>query len=109
MSQEDVDRFVDATEAFNRNDLEAWLRHYDAEVVFEPQVAVMEGAYVGHDGIRAFASNMSQSAKSRSRTIKPRSTQKTWPRRGDRPAGLRAFISLFPDNPTAAPVKTATP
>jgi ketosteroid isomerase-like protein len=54
MSQENVERFVEATEAFNRGDVEAWLAPYDAEVVFEPQVAEMEGVYLGHDGIRAF-------------------------------------------------------
>ena len=54
MSRENVDRFVEATEAFNRGDAEAWLQQYDTEVVFEPQVAEIEGAYVGHDGIRAF-------------------------------------------------------
>jgi hypothetical protein len=58
MSQENVDRFVEATEAFNRGDVEAWLGQYDTEVVFEPQVAEMEGAYVGHDGIRAFITNI---------------------------------------------------
>jgi ketosteroid isomerase-like protein len=58
MSQENVDRFVEATRAFNRGDVEAWLGLYDAEVVFEPQVAEMEGAYVGHDGIRAFITNI---------------------------------------------------
>jgi ketosteroid isomerase-like protein len=30
------------------------LEQYDTQVVFEPQVAELEGAYVGHDGIRAF-------------------------------------------------------
>lgn len=54
MSQENVERFVSATEAFNRGDTDAWLAHYDPEVVFEPQVAVMEGAYAGHDGVREF-------------------------------------------------------
>jgi ketosteroid isomerase-like protein len=54
MSRENVDRFVEATEAFNRGDVEAWLEQYDTQVVFEPQVAAIEGAYVGHDGIRAF-------------------------------------------------------
>ncbi len=54
MSRENVDRFVEATEAFNRGDLEAWLEQYDTEVVFEPQVSEMEGAYVGHEGIEAF-------------------------------------------------------
>jgi ketosteroid isomerase-like protein len=58
MSQENVDRFVEATEAFNRGDVEAWLEQYDKKVVFEPQVAEMEGAYVGHDGIRAFITNI---------------------------------------------------
>ena len=55
MSQENVDRFVEATEAFNRGDVDAWLGPYDTEVVFEPQVAAVEGASVGHDGLRAFA------------------------------------------------------
>ena len=54
MSRENVDRVVKATEAFNRGDVEAWLEHYDTQVVFEPLVTAMEGAYVGHDGIRAF-------------------------------------------------------
>jgi ketosteroid isomerase-like protein len=58
MSRENVDRFVEATEAFNRGDVEAWLRQYDTEVVFEPQVSEMEGAYAGHDGIRAFITNI---------------------------------------------------
>ena len=30
MSQENVDRFVEATEAFNRGDVDAWLEPYDA-------------------------------------------------------------------------------
>jgi ketosteroid isomerase-like protein len=58
MSRENVDRFVEAVEAFNRGDVEAWLEQYDTQVVFEPQVAVMEGAYVGHDGIRAFVTTI---------------------------------------------------
>ena len=60
MSQENVDRFVEATEAFNRGDVDAWLEPYDAEVVFEPQVAAMEGASVGHDGLRAFAATIGE-------------------------------------------------
>ncbi len=58
MSRENVDRFVEATEAFNRGDVEAWLKPYDPGVVFEPQVAVVEGASVGHDGMRAFAATI---------------------------------------------------
>ena len=53
-----MDRFVKATEAFNRGDVEAWLEPYDTEVVFEPQVAAVEGASVGHDGLTAFAATI---------------------------------------------------
>jgi hypothetical protein len=60
MSQENMDRFVKATEAFNRGDVKAWLEQYDTGVVFEPQVAAIEGAYVGHDGIRAFITTIDE-------------------------------------------------
>jgi ketosteroid isomerase-like protein len=58
MSRESVARFLEATEAFNRGDMEAWLEAYDPDVVFEPQVAVMEGPYLGRDGIRAFSTTI---------------------------------------------------
>ena len=58
MSEENVERFVEATEAFNRGDVEAWLEPYDTEVVFEPQVAAVEGASLGHDGMRVFAATI---------------------------------------------------
>ncbi len=58
MSQENVDRYVEATEAFNRGDVEAWLEQFDTKVVFEPQISEMDGVYVGHDGIRAFITNI---------------------------------------------------
>jgi ketosteroid isomerase-like protein len=58
MSRDNVDRFLKATEAFNSGDVEAWLEPYDTEVVFEPQVAAVEGASVGHDGMRAFAATI---------------------------------------------------
>jgi ketosteroid isomerase-like protein len=54
MSRENVERLLEATEAFNRGDVEAWVEQYDTQVVFEPLVAEMEGAAVGHDGLRAF-------------------------------------------------------
>ena len=54
MSQENVDRFLETTEAFNRGDVDTWLEGYDPEVVFEPQVAAVEGTYEGHDGARVF-------------------------------------------------------
>ena len=33
MSQENLDRFVEATDAFNRGDVEAWLEPFDTEAV----------------------------------------------------------------------------
>ena len=54
MSQENVTRFREATEAFNRGDVDAWLGFYDESCVFEPQVAAIEGTYAGHDGVREF-------------------------------------------------------
>jgi ketosteroid isomerase-like protein len=58
MSEENVGRFLEATEAFNRGDIEAWLEGYATDAVFEPQVAVMEGTYVGHDRMRAFVTDV---------------------------------------------------
>ncbi len=52
MSQENVDRFLKGAEAFNRDDIEEGLEIYDPNVVFEPQATEMEGAFVGHDGVR---------------------------------------------------------
>jgi ketosteroid isomerase-like protein len=54
VSEENVERFRGATEAFNRGDLQAWLDFFDPDAVFEPLVAAMEGAYVGHDVIATF-------------------------------------------------------
>jgi ketosteroid isomerase-like protein len=54
MCEENLARFRQATEAFNRGDMQAWLEFFDPDCVFEPQVAVVEGAFTGHDGVRAF-------------------------------------------------------
>ena len=51
MSEENVERFLEAAEAFNRGDIEAVLARYDQSIVFEPRVA---GTYVGHDAVSAF-------------------------------------------------------
>jgi ketosteroid isomerase-like protein len=51
MSEENVERFLEAAEAFNRGDIEGVLARYDQNIVFEPRVA---GTYVGHDGVGAF-------------------------------------------------------
>ena len=54
MSQENVDRFLESMEAFNRHDLDAFLAFMDPEVEFVVRLMEMEGRpYLrGHDGIR---------------------------------------------------------
>jgi ketosteroid isomerase-like protein len=54
MSEENVELGTAAMEAFVRGDLPALLRCMDPEVRFEPQIAELQGGYIGHDGIRAF-------------------------------------------------------
>ena len=56
MSQENVDRFLESMEAFNRHDLDAFLAFMDPEVEFVMRLMEMEGRpYLrGHDGIREF-------------------------------------------------------
>jgi hypothetical protein len=62
MSRANVDRFVEATEVFNRfahapeafgrAEVDSWLGFYDPNVRFEPQQAALQGSYVGHDALR---------------------------------------------------------
>ena len=66
MSQENVDRFLDITESFNRfaaappsgstsrppTDVMRFLSFMDPEIQFEPGQALLEGSYVGCDGVR---------------------------------------------------------
>ena len=58
MSQENVDRFLEATEAFNeafsRGDVERWLKTFHPGAVLELQNAALEGDYMGHDGLKRF-------------------------------------------------------
>ena len=54
MSQENVDRFLEGNEAFNRGDVQRWLGTFHPDAVFEPQAAALEGDYIGHDGMRRF-------------------------------------------------------
>jgi ketosteroid isomerase-like protein len=58
MSQENVDRFLEASDALNRGDQEGWLRIWDAKVVFEPRVSAIEGGFTGHDGLRRFIAEL---------------------------------------------------
>jgi ketosteroid isomerase-like protein len=54
MSQENVAKFLEATAALNRRDVEGWLEAYDQDAVFEPRVAAFEGSFSGHDGLKQF-------------------------------------------------------
>ena len=67
MSQENVERFREATEAFNRwaaapdSDPSAYLRFLDPEVQFEPVQASLQGHhYVGLDGVRAWLADLAE-------------------------------------------------
>jgi ketosteroid isomerase-like protein len=54
MLQEVENRFREGAERFNRGDIDAALEDFDPNVIFEPQVAVMDGSYTGHDGLKRF-------------------------------------------------------
>ena len=63
MSEENVERFTQAAQAFNRiaeaaevaevsvADLQVLLETMDPEIRFEPQQAALEGGYAGHEGV----------------------------------------------------------
>ena len=58
MSQENVEAFTRAVEAYNRGDIEAVLREHDPEVEWHPVLQVLLGGeatvYWGHAGVREF-------------------------------------------------------
>jgi len=54
MSQENVELYRRAAQAFNDGDLDAFLAVMHADVEAVPRLAPMEGGYHGHDGIRRF-------------------------------------------------------
>src|SRR5262245_15023858 len=54
MSQENVDRFLDSAEAFNRGDMDAVTDWVDPNVSFEPRAAEVEGNLTGAADVRAF-------------------------------------------------------
>jgi ketosteroid isomerase-like protein len=66
MSQENVDRFVETTEAFNGfaadsdSDVSGLLRYMDPEIQFEPVQAMLEGRYVGLDGVRRWLADLGE-------------------------------------------------
>jgi ketosteroid isomerase-like protein len=58
MSQENVEAYKRAIDAFNRRDLDTVLVLADEEVVVEPRIAAIEGEYHGHDGVRRWWTNL---------------------------------------------------
>jgi ketosteroid isomerase-like protein len=70
MSEENVTRFIDATDAFNRlgsdtdkldqDVLREWVGAMDPEIRFEPQQAALQGTYRGHDGAIQWLSDLAE-------------------------------------------------
>jgi ketosteroid isomerase-like protein len=60
MAQENVEQFMKATEAFNRADVEGFVKFVDPEVRYEPVQAALQGAYVGYDGVREWFADVSE-------------------------------------------------
>jgi ketosteroid isomerase-like protein len=54
MSEENVAVMRGALEAFAAADVERLLQFMDPEIEFEPHLAMLEGNYRGHEGIREF-------------------------------------------------------
>jgi ketosteroid isomerase-like protein len=54
MSQENVEIMRHALEAFAAADVERLLQFTDPDLEFEPHLAMLEGNYRGHGGIREF-------------------------------------------------------
>ncbi len=61
MSQENVDRFLETTAAFNRGDVERWLGYFHPDAVLELRDAELEGERSGHDGLRQFFADFEES------------------------------------------------
>lgn len=60
MSQENVDRFVKAIEAFNHGDIPGLLRFMDPEIRFEHRLAALQGNFVGLGGVRGWFADLAE-------------------------------------------------
>jgi ketosteroid isomerase-like protein len=58
VSQENVELYYRAINAFNRRDFDAFLALMDADVESAPRVASVEGRFHGHDGVRRWWQNL---------------------------------------------------
>ena len=60
MSQENVDRFVQAIETLNRGDIPGVLRFMDPEIHFEHRLAALQGDFVGLDAVRGWLADVTE-------------------------------------------------
>ncbi|SRR5581483_2293443 len=60
MSAENVSRLIEATDSFNRGDLDAYLRLVHPDVRFEPVQAELQGSYIGHEGVRSWFADLAE-------------------------------------------------
>lgn len=60
MSQDNIELMNRALDAFDTQDVEAFVSCMDPEIAFEPRLAGVEGGYRGHDGIRQFIADGSE-------------------------------------------------
>jgi ketosteroid isomerase-like protein len=58
MSQENVERFVQGIEAFNRNDIPGVLRLMDPEIVWEHRLADLQGTLVGPEAVTGWFTDL---------------------------------------------------
>ena len=58
MSQENVDRFVQGIEAFNRRDIPGSLRVMDPEIIWEHRLAALEGKFVGPEAVTGWYADL---------------------------------------------------
>jgi ketosteroid isomerase-like protein len=60
MSQENVDRFLEGIEAFNRHDIPGQLRLMDPEIVWEHRLAELQGKFVGPEAVAGWHTDLNK-------------------------------------------------
>jgi ketosteroid isomerase-like protein len=55
-----VDRFKEATEAWNNRDVSRLLELVDPEIRADPRQAALQGSSVGHDGVAGFMADIDE-------------------------------------------------
>ena len=60
MSQENVERFMECVEAFNRMDIPGSLRPLDPEIQFDHRLSELQGSYSGLEGVKGFFADVAE-------------------------------------------------